>query len=85
MSISSPLFLAMRTRRSDVPEPSILYPTRDGTPPDVRTITFEIAIALSPELDPDETKARILRRTDGRPTYFGADIVYHFSKFRHAD
>ena len=42
------------------------------------------AIALSPELDPDETKARILRRSDGRPTYFAADIVYHFSKFRHA-
>ncbi len=42
------------------------------------------AIALSADLDPDETKARILRRTDGRPTYFGADIVYHFSKFRHA-
>ena len=42
------------------------------------------AIALSPELDPDETKARILRRSDGRPTYFGADVVYHFSKFRHA-
>ena len=41
------------------------------------------AIALSPELDPDETKARILRRSDGRPTYFAADIVYHFSKFRH--
>ena len=42
------------------------------------------AIALSPDLDPDETKARILRRSDGRPTYFGADIVYHFAKFRHA-
>jgi len=48
------------------------------------TVREDQAIALSPELDPDETKARILRRTDGRPTYFGADIVYHFSKFRHA-
>lgn len=42
------------------------------------------AIALSPELDPDEDKARILRRSDGRPTYFAADIPYHFAKFRHA-
>jgi arginyl-tRNA synthetase len=48
------------------------------------TVREDQAIALSPELDPDETKARILRRTDGRPTYFAADIVYHFSKFRHA-
>jgi arginyl-tRNA synthetase len=42
------------------------------------------AIALAPDLDPDETKARILRRSDGRPTYFAADIPYHFAKFRHA-
>ena len=48
------------------------------------TVREDRAIALSPELDPDETKARILRRTDGRPTYFASDIVYHFSKFRHA-
>ncbi|HEY1728986.1 MAG TPA: arginine--tRNA ligase [Candidatus Baltobacteraceae bacterium] len=48
------------------------------------TVREDQAIALSPELDPDETKARILLRTDGRPTYFCADIVYHFSKFRHA-
>lgn len=43
------------------------------------------AIALSADLDPDEDKARILRRSDGRPTYFAADIPYHFAKFRHAD
>ena len=42
------------------------------------------AIALSSELDPDEEKARILRRSDGRPTYFAADIPYHFAKLRHA-
>ena len=42
------------------------------------------AVALAPDLDPDETKARILRRSDGRPTYFAADIPYHFAKFRHA-
>ncbi len=42
------------------------------------------AIALSADLDPDEDKARILRRSDGRPTYFAADIPYHFAKFRHA-
>ncbi|MBV8601756.1 MAG: hypothetical protein JO359_09375, partial [Candidatus Eremiobacteraeota bacterium] len=43
------------------------------------------AIALSPEVSAEEDKARILRRSDGRPTYFGADIIYHFAKFRHAD
>ena len=43
------------------------------------------AIALSADLDPDEDKARILRRSDGRPTYFAADIPYHFAKLRHAE
>ena len=43
------------------------------------------AIALSAELSNEDDKARILRRSDGRPTYFGADIVYHFAKFRHAE
>jgi arginyl-tRNA synthetase len=43
------------------------------------------AVALTPELDPDDAKARILRRSDGRPTYFAADIPYHFAKFRHAE
>ncbi|MBV8355609.1 MAG: arginine--tRNA ligase, partial [Candidatus Eremiobacteraeota bacterium] len=42
------------------------------------------AIALRPDLDPEDEKARILRRSDGRPTYFGADIIYHFAKYRHA-
>lgn len=43
------------------------------------------AVALSADLSAEEDKARILRRSDGRPTYFGADIVYHFAKFRHAE
>ena len=48
------------------------------------TIRDGEAIALRADLDPDDEKARILRRSDGRPTYFGADIVYHFAKYRHA-
>src|ERR1035437_5104153 len=37
----------MRIRRCDTPVPSTRYPTRVGTPPDVKTITFETAMGLS--------------------------------------
>lgn len=32
-----------------------------------------------------DDKDRVLRRTDGRPTYYGADVAYHYEKLKRAD
>src|ERR1700722_6956562 len=47
LSKISPPFLATRTCRLVVPVPSIRYPIRVATPPEVTIITFETAIELS--------------------------------------
>lgn len=33
----------------------------------------------------DDDKDRVLIRADGRPTYYGADVAYHYEKLRRAD
>jgi arginyl-tRNA synthetase len=33
----------------------------------------------------DDDKDRVLVRADGRPTYYGADVAYHYEKLRRAD
>lgn len=32
-----------------------------------------------------DDKDRVVRRSDGRPTYYGADIAYHYEKLKRAD
>ena len=65
----------MRTRRVEVPLGSSLYPTRVGTPPEVSTITFEIAMALYAKQDyPGAVTA--LRAVSGAKPDFAAAQFY---------